>query len=121
MDRSDKATNKAMSAAYKYAALQAFAIPTEGDNDADASTPEVVEDVDPDDEATGAPLIRVMVPGRDKPYFTSTERSEALDVYDKLTQRINESTKIPDVEKPAKLKALAALNSWIADAPEEDI
>lgn len=38
MDMSDKATNKAMSAAYKYACLQAFAIPTEGDNDADAST-----------------------------------------------------------------------------------
>lgn len=38
MDRGDKATNKAMSAAYKYAAFQTFAIPTEGDNDADAST-----------------------------------------------------------------------------------
>ncbi len=38
MDSGDKATNKAMSAAYKYAAFQAFAIPTEGDNDADAST-----------------------------------------------------------------------------------
>lgn len=42
MDSSDKATNKAMSAAYKYAALMTFAIPTEGDNDADAHTPEVV-------------------------------------------------------------------------------
>jgi hypothetical protein len=41
MDRSDKATNKAMSAAYKYAAFMAFAIPTEGDNDADAATPMV--------------------------------------------------------------------------------
>lgn len=41
MDRGDKATNKAMSAAYKYAAFQTFAIPTEGDNDADASTHEV--------------------------------------------------------------------------------
>lgn len=45
MDRSDKATNKAMSAAYKYAAFMAFAIPTEGDNDADATTPEVVSAV----------------------------------------------------------------------------
>jgi len=41
MDRGDKATNKAMSAAYKYAAFMAFAIPTEGDNDADASSHEV--------------------------------------------------------------------------------
>ena len=41
MDSADKATNKAMSAAYKYACLQAFCIPTEGDNDADATTHEL--------------------------------------------------------------------------------
>lgn len=41
MDSADKATNKAMSAAYKYAVMQAFAIPTEGDNDADASSHDV--------------------------------------------------------------------------------
>lgn len=41
MDSADKSTNKAMSAAYKYAVLQAFAIPTEGDNDADATTYDV--------------------------------------------------------------------------------
>lgn len=41
MDSADKATNKAMSAAYKYAALQAFAIPTEADNDAEAHSHEV--------------------------------------------------------------------------------
>jgi len=40
-DQADKATNKAMSAAYKYACIQAFCIPTEGDNDADATTHEV--------------------------------------------------------------------------------
>ncbi len=38
MDSGDKATNKAMSAAYKYACFQAFSIPTEADNDADSST-----------------------------------------------------------------------------------
>ena len=41
MDSGDKATNKAMSAAYKYAAFQTFAIPTEGQPDADAETHEV--------------------------------------------------------------------------------
>jgi hypothetical protein len=40
MDSADKATNKAMSAAYKYAAFMTFAIPTEGDNDADEVTHE---------------------------------------------------------------------------------
>jgi len=42
MDSADKSTNKAMSAAYKYAVMQAFCIPTEGDNDADATTHAVV-------------------------------------------------------------------------------
>lgn len=43
MDSADKATNKAMSAAYKYLALLVFCIPTEAtpENDADYSTHEV--------------------------------------------------------------------------------
>lgn len=41
MDSADKSTNKAMSAAYKYAAMQTFCIPTEGDNDADSTTHDV--------------------------------------------------------------------------------
>lgn len=46
MDSGDKATNKAMSAAYKYAAFQAFCIPTEETSiDADAETHEVKADV----------------------------------------------------------------------------
>ena len=42
MDSGDKATNKAMSAAYKYAAMQAFSIPTEGDNDTENHTHEIM-------------------------------------------------------------------------------
>lgn len=42
MDSADKSTNKAMSAAYKYMCLQVFCIPTEGDNDADATTPDTL-------------------------------------------------------------------------------
>lgn len=41
MDSGDKATNKAMSAAFKYAMFQTFCIPTEGTPDADAETHEV--------------------------------------------------------------------------------
>jgi hypothetical protein len=36
-DSADKSSNKSMSAAMKYACLMSFQIPTEGDNDADAS------------------------------------------------------------------------------------
>jgi hypothetical protein len=41
MDRGDKGTNKAMTAAYKYACFEAFCIPTEGADDADSDTHEV--------------------------------------------------------------------------------
>jgi hypothetical protein len=40
MDSADKSGNKSMSAAYKYAAVQVFCIPTEGTDDGDATTPE---------------------------------------------------------------------------------
>lgn len=42
MDNADKATNKAMSAAYKYLCLQTFCIPTDGDNDADATAHDII-------------------------------------------------------------------------------
>lgn len=58
MDSSDKATNKAMSAAYKYAAFQAFAIPTEGDNDTENQTPELSSDAYKEYEALYLPMLR---------------------------------------------------------------
>jgi hypothetical protein len=39
MDAGDKASNKAMSAAMKYALIQVLCIPTEGDNDTENNTP----------------------------------------------------------------------------------
>lgn len=52
MDSGDKATNKAMSAAYKYACFQTFAIPTEGDNDPDATVHEPIQPAVPEQEKT---------------------------------------------------------------------
>ena len=43
MDRGDKATPKAMAAAFKYAAFQAFCIPVEGQPDADQDTPQLAQ------------------------------------------------------------------------------
>lgn len=51
MDRSDKSTNKAMSAAFKYACFQTFCIPTEEMQDADSESPQVK----PKDDRTGEP------------------------------------------------------------------
>ena len=72
MDSADKATNKAMSAAYKYAAFQAFAIPTEGDNDADAHTPQVT----PKAAQKPAPAK----PAADKP-LTDSQRKQLMAIY----------------------------------------
>lgn len=58
MDSADKATNKAMSAAYKYAAFMAFCIPTEADNDADAHTHELKPQSQVDRDAIAAAKIR---------------------------------------------------------------
>lgn len=41
MDSGDKATNKALAAAYKYMCFQAFCIPIEGQDDADVTSPDI--------------------------------------------------------------------------------
>lgn len=47
MDSSDKSTNKAISAAFKYNALNTFCIPVKGMDDADESSPEVTHSTKP--------------------------------------------------------------------------
>lgn len=53
MDRGDKGTNKAMTAAYKYAMFEAFCIPTEGSDDADQESHQVQAKPAPGVSATG--------------------------------------------------------------------
>ena len=74
MDSGDKATNKAMSAAYKYACMQAFCIPTEGDNDADKTTHEVA----------AKPKTN---PAKASPQTEALAGSDELDVIRKLAQQ----------------------------------
>lgn len=69
MDTGDKATNKAMSVAYKYACFQVFSIPTEEMKDPDADSPEAgkkaekktqkkkIEEVPPHDDGDAPSLI----------------------------------------------------------------
>lgn len=96
MDSADKSTNKAMSAAYKYLCLQIFCIPTEGDNDADATTPDPVR-----------PKVK------DQPTFT--ERVEkfkkfiataTLEQINENSSAFNELRKKADAETAAELLKL---------------
>lgn len=83
MDSADKATNKAMSAAYKYAAFQTFCIPTEGDNDADAVTHEPLQRSQaPTPMAVASPRPAVVIPsvpnGRDIGHSHSSDAGADL-------------------------------------------
>ncbi len=66
MDSGDKSTNKAMSAAYKYAAMQTFCIPTEGDHDSETQTHEDI--VPANDEAYEVWLGDLSIVGGEKGY-----------------------------------------------------
>ena len=104
MDSADKATNKAMSAAYKYAAFQTFCIPTEGDNDADAHTVDAI-----------VPTVLV---GYDD--WFEDMRSVAAEGTDRLQLAWKDSKpeyrKHLTVTAPAKWESLKAAAAKIADA-----
>lgn len=103
MDRSDKATNKAMAAAYKYMAFLTFAIPTEGDNDADASTPEVAQQAGmPDDvrtkimqlcEAVGGNQAGLICKGYNVRNITDLGPDQAKQVIGRLEEKLAEKAK----------------------------
>ena len=81
MDTADKSSNKAMSAAYKYACMQMFCIPTEGDNDADATTHDV---------APAEP--------KPAPYDANPIVRDAYKNLDVLLNRISESGTLEDLK-----------------------
>jgi len=105
MDSSDKATNKAMSAAYKYAAFMTFAIPTEGDNDADAhshevAAPRAVPTAPPPITDAQRDLVQQLAPGAGKTLQGICEayRIQSLKELthaqaDKLIERLRADTK----------------------------
>jgi len=94
MDSGDKATNKALSAAYKYMAFQTFCIPTEGDNDADATTHEPVARSQYQD--TGAPTAKQL----------------------KFLESLLKSSVVTDDERAKTLKAAAGDRSRCSKALE---
>lgn len=59
MDSGDKSANKAMSAAMKYAMLQVFCVPTEGDNDAENVTHDVAAEPANAEPATKGQLHQI--------------------------------------------------------------
>lgn len=103
MDRSDKSTNKAMSAAFKYACFQTFCIPTEElMEDADKDSPEIGQKA-----REGAPKVETKdsAPKTQKSQETATASSE---------QYINDTQRavLENLCKKRKLDPAAVFNSW---------
>ena len=111
MDSADKSTNKAMSAAYKYAAMQAFCIPTEGDNDADATTHEVApRQAAPRHDPTPA-------------FITDEQRHQIMTL---ATSKNIDARMICEVGKIASVKEMPAKQfkaamDWLNKQPKRDL
>lgn len=96
MDSADKSTNKAMSAAYKYACFQAFCIPTDGDNDADETTHEVTAQLrDSDYQAfeqtdfSDLGLLQSAYSALIKRCLTKDEQARIIAIKDKHKSKLN--------------------------------
>lgn len=100
MDSGDKATNKAMSAAYKYAVFMAFSIPTEADNDADLHTYEVATPRITEEQVSE---IAMLV------NETGTDATALLKwISDKAKETVNSFNQIPVVAYAPIIKKLEA-------------
>lgn len=113
MDSGDKATNKAMSAAYKYAALMAFCIPTEGDNDSENQTHEV-RAMTPPDDAIISELNPHMVP---VPLLMNGKGSDWMKWGHSLSLVLKGAGTIDELEAWVKFNA-APLDTASKDAPK---
>lgn len=71
MDSADKSSNKAMSAAFKYACFQVLSIPTEETEDADATTPEPSRPKEYNCVACGKPFKPIT--GKDGKTYTGAQ------------------------------------------------
>ena len=102
MDAADKATNKAQSAAYKYAIMQTFCIPTEGDNDADATTHEPLPREPKRDVEREPPRPPQRPPQRPPPAQAPAEpehgEAELLAAADEAIRRFAEGTEVAAYE-----------------------
>lgn len=113
MDSADKATNKAMSAAYKYAAMQTFAIPTQGDNDAEATTHEVAPmRVEPKSKADSREIYERL--------SAANRKLETVAAYDKFWTQPNVIAALDNLPKDWRQTMNAERGDKIAELQERE-
>jgi len=135
MDSGDKASNKALSIAFKYACLQVFCIPTQEDKDPDAQSHEISAPAQVQNQQKPAPAEQqVSTPAPQKKY-TKEQATELKNILDSATYP-DGSLVFNDVDKNdyremikksgqsalASIKLLLKdrLSKWVAPANEQD-
>lgn len=125
MDSADKATNKAMSAAYKYMAIQTFCIPTEGDNDADATTHEVAPvaaDRRPSPANPPAGQQRTVTNPATGRQIDPNNAKNSRDKWTRFQERVRSFTDLDELERwwaDANTQAAIDQMPWGTEATEE--
>jgi hypothetical protein len=105
MDSGDKATNKAMSVALKYALIQMFLIPTKEDKDPDAVTHEIKPTPV---KSLPTPVPAAISPELEEALF-AVDISESVEVLEKVWEgyeKLHKNKQFIDYVKQAKLKLL---------------
>jgi hypothetical protein len=125
MDSSDKSTNKAESAAYKYACFQGFCIPVQGTPDADAETPQAAPKTESktSTQKTTAPSTN---PG--KPTITaatkkSLEGLRTTEAGERFTRELLKHWQMPDFDLCTEgegKEALAWISAQVAAASKKE-
>lgn len=125
MDRSDKSTNKAMSAAFKYACFQTFCIPTEEMLDSEMESPEIgqktaeqpkkttTKSVKKEDEFKGMnpPAEQDNTVNGDSRMSVTSDNVMSKEQYDFLMSEIERTGLKDDIIKWAKTEDLSTLTS----------
>ncbi len=92
MDTADKATNKAMSAAYKYMAIQTFCIPTDGQEDADAHSPEPAQQAPQPAQQAPPPAAEVSNVDKEKVEQLKAKHKDKIEAEPSLREWVDNCT-----------------------------
>lgn len=125
MDSGDKATNKAMAIAFKYACFQVFCIPTEEMKDPDGETPEPSAEKDAYKEQAMrfAPATAEQLHKMNEfvsAYADMCENATEKDIWDNLRKKYNFKTS-GDISKDMADKIIRQVEMWYKKKKETDI
>lgn len=115
MDSGDKATNKAMAIAFKYACFQVFCIPTEEMKDPDEETPDPVKPQFTPATPEQLHKINEFVDA----YAEMCENAKAVDIMNKLKKMYNFSS-TSDISTELASKLIEQVETWYKKKKEAD-